>query len=168
MTELWSLYQEDRSIEIRNKIVEIHLPLVTFTAKKLKNQCMITKMELDDLSSYGIFGLIAAVEKYNPSLGFKFSTYATFRIKGSILDELRKIDWVPRSVRKKINDIKADIKVIEENQENHLTDFDLYKLYHLTDRELNVLKDRQFVSMHLKNGEYLIDFIADFEDPNFC
>ena len=163
MTDLlWELYNDNKSIKIRNIIVEHNMPLVTYTAKRLRDRCCITQTDLEDLVSYGTFGLIDAVEKFNFSKGFKFSTYATFRINGSILDELRKLDWVPRSVRKKINNIKRDILDLENNHNLYLTDFDIYKLYHLSEKEINLLKDTNFIPLH--NVDYVIDFIPDFEN----
>lgn len=98
--EIWKLYKDSNDIEARNGLVERYAPLVKYVAGRMAMN-MPPQVEFDDLVSYGIFGLIDAIEKYDPQRGFKFKTYATTRIRGGIIDELRAMDWIPRSVRQK-------------------------------------------------------------------
>ena len=100
-------FQEESSVNplFRNKMVEAYLPLVKSIAAKL---CSATpaNIEYDDLVSTGLLGLISAIENFDPNRNVKFSTYSRRRIKGAMLDELRKLDWVPRHTRRRINRFK--------------------------------------------------------------
>ena len=105
--ELWDLYQiarkkpDDSQIQaLRNILMERHYPLVKYIAERLL-QTLPKSIELDDLVSAGLFGLMDAIRGFDPTRGIKFKTYCTTRIRGSILDQLRSQDWVPRLVRLK-------------------------------------------------------------------
>lgn len=98
--DVWARYKETGDVEIRNHLVERYASIVKYVAGRLAVN-MPPQVEFDDLVSYGTFGLLDAIEKFDPGRGFKFKTYATTRIRGAILDELRSIDWVPRSTRQK-------------------------------------------------------------------
>jgi RNA polymerase sigma factor for flagellar operon FliA len=98
--ELWVRYKDSASRQIRDQLIVHYSPLVKYVAGRVAVG-LPQNVEQSDLVSYGIFGLIDAIEKFDPARGYKFETYAIARIKGAILDELRSIDWVPRSVRAK-------------------------------------------------------------------
>lgn len=102
MTEesLWNDYLEGGNERARDLLLEQHLPLVRFVARRLWNKIR-KRMDLDDLVSAGTVGLVNAVENFEPERGLAFSTFATPRIRGAMLDHLRKWDHVPRSVRRK-------------------------------------------------------------------
>src|SRR3954463_6216066 len=100
VVELWTGYRTDPSRDARDRLILHYSPLVKYVAGRV-GVGLPQNVEQADLVSYGIFGLIDAIEKFDPERGFKFETYAISRIKGAILDELRSIDWVPRSVRAK-------------------------------------------------------------------
>lgn len=111
---VWSLYHEARRggaknearvEELRNALMERHLPLVRYIAERLL-QTLPKSIELDDLVSAGLFGLMDAIRGFDPERGIKFKTYCTTRIRGSILDQLRSQDWVPRLVRLKAGRIE--------------------------------------------------------------
>ncbi|NNN20216.1 MAG: FliA/WhiG family RNA polymerase sigma factor [Acidimicrobiaceae bacterium] len=95
---LWEKYLVTRSKAARDDLLVFYSPLVKFVAGRLSSGLQ-SHVESADLVSYGIFGLIQAIEKFEPGRGFEFETFAVHRIRGSILDELRAIDWVPRSIR---------------------------------------------------------------------
>jgi RNA polymerase sigma factor for flagellar operon FliA len=97
---LWVDYKSARDQHVRDQLLLHYSPLVKYVAGRVAVG-LPQNVEHADLVSYGIFGLIDAVEKFDPERGYKFETYAIARIKGAILDELRSIDWVPRSVRAK-------------------------------------------------------------------
>ncbi len=112
---LWDDYTRTRSRETRDKLILQYSPLVKYVAGRV-GVGLPQNVEQADLVSYGVFGLIDAIEKFDPQRGYKFETYAIARIKGAILDELRSIDWVPRSVRAKARAIeKAYAKLEAEN-----------------------------------------------------
>ncbi|MCP5020322.1 MAG: FliA/WhiG family RNA polymerase sigma factor [bacterium] len=107
--DIWGLYQEVRSKgpefkseleQIRNVLMERHYPLVKYIAERLL-QTLPKSIQIDDLISAGLFGLMDAIRGFDPERGIKFKTYCTTRIRGSILDQLRSQDWVPRLVRLK-------------------------------------------------------------------
>lgn len=100
LRELWDQYKADPSREIRDRLVTQYLPLVNLAASQVGSK-LPPSVDHDDLNSYGVIGLMDAITKFDPSLGFKFETYAISRIRGAIIDELRAYDWVPRSVRTK-------------------------------------------------------------------
>src|SRR3712207_7576387 len=96
----WREYKTEGSTEARDRLILHYSPLVKYVAGRVAVG-LPQNVEQADLVSYGIFGLIDAIEKFDVGRGYKFETYAISRIKGAILDELRSIDWVPRSVRAK-------------------------------------------------------------------
>ena len=98
--KLWEAYQKNPSPEIREQIILEYAPLVKVVAGRL-SMYLGYNVEYDDLVGYGIFGLIDAIDKYDFQKDVKFETYASLRIRGSILDQIRKMDWIPRTVRQK-------------------------------------------------------------------
>ena len=100
---LWSRYQEAGDPGIRDALILNYSPLVKYVASRV-SVGLPQNVEHADLVSYGMFGLIDAIEKYQPDRAIKFETYAVSRIRGAIIDELRSYDWVPRSVRQKARD----------------------------------------------------------------
>jgi RNA polymerase sigma factor FliA len=113
--DLWAEYKRTGSRELRDKLIVRYSPLVKYVAGRVSVGLPQT-IEQADLVSYGIFGLIDAIEKFDHQRAIKFETYAITRVKGAIIDELRSIDWVPRSVRAKARAIeKAYAKLEAEN-----------------------------------------------------
>ena len=112
IAELWRDYKEGGTSHARERLILHYSPLVKFVAGRVATKLPAT-IESADLISYGIFGLIDAIEKYEPERGFKFETYAISRIRGAIIDELRALDWVPRSVRARSREIESAIVTLE-------------------------------------------------------
>ncbi|RUM59666.1 MAG: FliA/WhiG family RNA polymerase sigma factor [Persephonella sp.] len=102
------------SLEERNKIILEFLPKITYIVKSIKNDNLPPTLAEEDLVNIGVLGLIDAIEKYDPSKGVKLSTYAEIRIRGHILDALRKLDWIPRNVRQKAREIENAILEVEQ------------------------------------------------------
>jgi RNA polymerase sigma factor FliA len=109
---LWAAYKASAGRDTRDRLILHYSPLVKYVAGRVAVG-LPQNVEQADLVSYGIFGLIDAIDKFDPSRGFKFETYAIARIKGAILDELRSIDWVPRSVRAKSRAIEKAYAKLE-------------------------------------------------------
>ena len=109
---LWTDYKSNGTANARERLILHYSPLVKFVAGRVAAG-LPQNIEQSDLVSYGIFGLIDAIDKFDPGRGFKFETYAISRIKGAIIDELRSIDWVPRSVRAKARAIERAISKLE-------------------------------------------------------
>ena len=110
--KLWEEYQKNPSAELREKIIIEYAPLVRVVAGRL-SMYLGYNVEYEDLVSYGIFGLIDAIDKFDRGKDVKFETYASLRIRGSILDQIRKMDWIPRSLRQKQKKINAAMAAIE-------------------------------------------------------
>ena len=109
---IWKTYKRTRDENLRNTLIEHHMPLVRSIAERVL-QTLPKSIELDDLSSAGTFGLMDAINGFDLSRGIKFKTYCTTRIRGSILDELRSQDWVPRLVRLKAHRLDRAIRQLE-------------------------------------------------------
>ena len=99
-SKLWEAYSKNRTASIREQIIIEYAPLVKLVAGRL-SMYLGYNVEYDDLVGYGVFGLIDAIDKFDYNKGIKFETYASLRIRGSILDQIRKMDWIPRSLRQK-------------------------------------------------------------------
>jgi len=117
LPELWKQYNQIKDPAIREKLIISYAHLVKYVAGRLSIY-FGSNVEYDDLVRYGIFGLIDAIDKYDPQKGVKFETYASLRIRGAIIDSIRELDWVPRSMRQKHKEIeKAYIDL--ENMNGH-------------------------------------------------
>ena len=109
---IWKTYKRTRDDNLRNILIEHHMPLVRMIAERLL-QTLPKSIELDDLASAGTFGLMDAINGFDLTRGIKFKTYCTTRIRGSILDELRSQDWVPRLVRLKAHKLERALRQLE-------------------------------------------------------
>ena len=112
LAELWKEFKTTGSSESRDKLIVHYSPLVKYVAGRVSTG-LPANIEQADLVSYGIFGLIDAIQKFELGRGIKFETYAINRIKGAIIDELRAIDWVPRSVRFKAREVEKTLSKLE-------------------------------------------------------
>lgn len=119
--ELWAIYRKARDPRIREAFITQYAPLVKYVAGKVAVG-MPNNVEFDDLVGFGVFGLLDAIDKYDPDKNVKFKTYAVTRIRGAIFDELRSIDWVPRSVRQKTREIEETIGSLEAQLGRTVTD----------------------------------------------
>ena len=119
--KLWEEYAKTKSQEIRENIILEYAPLVKVVAGRL-SMYLGYNVEYEDLVSYGIFGLIDAIDKFDFLKDVKFETYASLRIRGAILDQIRKMDWIPRTIRQKQKKIDTVIKDIEVRYGRSATD----------------------------------------------
>lgn len=122
--KLWKEYTKAKSDKLREQIIIEYVPLVKLVAGRL-NMYLGYTVEYDDLVSYGVFGLIDAIDKFDYDKGIKFETYASLRIRGSILDQIRKMDWIPRSVRQKQKQIEQAISKLEKEKGAYVKDKDI-------------------------------------------
>ena len=118
--------QETQGVDgkLRDQLIMDYAPLIRFVAQRIAAR-LPSNVEIDDLISAGVIGLMDAIEKYDPSRDNKFKTYAEFRIRGAILDELRSQDWVPRSVRDKAKKIERTYAELEQKYGRTITDAEL-------------------------------------------
>ena len=126
LDEVWRIYKKTKDDNLRNVLIEKHMPLVKYISERLL-LTLPKSIELDDLISAGVFGLMDAIDGFDLDRGIKFKTYCTTRIRGSILDELRSQDWVPRLVRLKAHQINKALKNLEMTQGREPTDYEMAK-----------------------------------------
>ncbi len=132
--ELWHEYKKSRSTKIRDQFIRQYMPLVKYVAGKVSTG-MPESVEFDALVGYGQFGLLDAISKYDPDKNVKFKTYAVTRIRGAIFDELRELDWVPRSVRQKSREIEDTITELEAKLGRTASDAEIAKAMGMTESE---------------------------------
>ncbi len=121
---LWVSFKESGDPKTREKLIIHYSPLVKYVAGRV-GAGLPRSVDQNDLASYGLFGLIDAIDRFEPERGFKFETYAINRIKGAILDELRALDWVPRSVRSRARRIETGITELEHKLQRSPTEEEL-------------------------------------------
>lgn len=138
VASLWDDYWRTGDIEERNRLVLHYSPLVKYVAGRLAAG-LPNNVEHADLVSYGMFGLIDAIGRFDASRGFKFETYAMSRIRGSIIDELRSIDWVPRSLRAKSRAVQKAYTNLEHELMRTPTDAEVAAELAITESELQDL-----------------------------
>lgn len=144
---LWAQYKANGARSERDQLILHYSPLVKYVAGRVAVG-LPQNVEQSDLVSYGIFGLIDAIEKFDPKRGYKFETYAIARIRGAIIDELRAIDWVPRSVRAKARALENAYAKLEGNLHRSPTDDELARELDITDAQLQTtLSQISFVGL---------------------
>ncbi|PKN49402.1 MAG: FliA/WhiG family RNA polymerase sigma factor, partial [Deltaproteobacteria bacterium HGW-Deltaproteobacteria-16] len=167
---------EPLSAEKRNELILTYTPLIKYIAARLAAR-LPAQVSLDDLISCGIIGLIDAINKFDVSKNVQFKTYAEFRVKGAMLDELRALDWVPRSVRRKTTDLEKVYADIEKQMGRPATDEEVAKtmglalddFYKLLDETKSVsFMDIEFLrqkSMETSEPTLAETFAMDDRDP---
>ncbi len=110
--ELWDRYMIDRSTELKNELLMLYVPLVKTTVLRMM-PTYYAHNDYDDLISCGVIGLMSAIDRFDPSREIKFESFAAKRIRGSILDHMRKQDWAPSSYRRKINRVGEAFRELE-------------------------------------------------------
>ncbi|MDE7030174.1 MAG: FliA/WhiG family RNA polymerase sigma factor [Lachnospiraceae bacterium] len=121
---LWEDYARLRTPDLREKLILEYAPLVKVVAGRL-SMYLGYNVEYEDLVSYGVFGLIDAIDKFDRGKEVKFETYASLRIRGAILDQIRKMDWIPRTVRQRQKQIDTAMKELEQRNGRPATDAEL-------------------------------------------
>ena len=132
--KLWDSYRNKPTPELREKIIVEYAPLVKIVAGKM-NMYLGNNVEYDDLVGYGVFGLIDAIDKFDTGKDVKFETYASLRIKGAILDQIRKMDWIPRTIRQKQRKIEEATRSVEERSGRVASDEEVAAELGLSDKE---------------------------------
>lgn len=134
-------YRTIKDSATKDKIIIEYAPLIKYIAQKIASR-LPANIELDDLISCGVIGLMDAIEKFDPTRDNKFKTYAEFRIRGAILDELRALDWVPRSVREKAKLIDRAMQKLERELGRPATDEEMCKELELDQDEFHELLNK--------------------------
>jgi RNA polymerase sigma factor FliA len=176
MQALWLEYRKSRDKHLRDRLIVNYAPLVKYVGARLGSG-LPAHVDEGDLVSYGLLGLIGAIERYDPEREVKFETYAIARIRGSIIDELRAMDWVPRSVRARARDIERAVAELEGRLGRAPTDEEIAEKLGMTEEELDAglteisrssiaaLDELWTISSSGSDQVALIDTIADTEGP---
>jgi RNA polymerase sigma factor for flagellar operon FliA len=154
INNVWDQFNKSRDEQCRNLLMEHYRPLVKYVAERLHAK-LPGKVELDDLVSAGTFGLMDAIEAFDPDRGVKFETYCSPRIKGSILDELRSMDWVPRLVRARAHQLSKATQSLETHLGRMPTEQETAEELEMNIEEFNRLqKDAKAVTITSLNSNY--------------
>lgn len=152
--KLWEDYVVTRSTELREKIIIEYSNLVKIVAGRL-SMYLGYNVEYDDLVGYGVFGLIDAIDKFDFKKGVKFETYASLRIRGAILDQIRKMDWIPRTLRQKQKKIDAAYHTLEIRNGRAATDEEVANELEISVGELENWKNQTKLTGLISLDEYL-------------
>lgn len=152
--KLWELYSKKKSPEIREKIILEYAGLVKIVAGRLSIY-LGYNVEYDDLVGYGTFGLIDAIDKFDYEKGVKFETYASLRIRGAILDQIRKMDWIPRTLRQKQKKLDTAYQKIENLYGRIATDEELATELDISITELETWQNQTKISNLVSLDEYM-------------
>ncbi len=154
MAQLWKAYKAEPTEAARNELVENYLPIVKYTAERLYAK-LPDEVDLDDLMSVGVFGLLDAIKSFDLARGVKFETFCVPRIRGAILDELRSMDWVPRLVRSRAHKLDVAVRGLEMELGRKPTEKELAKAMKLSLTDLRKLaRDAQAVSIVSLNRKW--------------
>ncbi|GGG12200.1 FliA/WhiG family RNA polymerase sigma factor [Paenibacillus abyssi] len=151
--EMWRKWKEDRDIEAKKQLIEQYLPLVEYVTNRMAIG-LPKNVSKDDLASNGVMGLIDAVEKFDYRRGLQFETYASWRIRGAMIDGLRQGDWVPRSIREKAKKIEDAYQQLEHKYLRSVSDAEMSTY-------LNV-SEKDFVQML---QDIAVTTVCSLEDP---
>ncbi|MFS1513174.1 sigma-70 family RNA polymerase sigma factor [Chengkuizengella sp. SCS-71B] len=133
---LWKQWKKHSDLEIKKKLIESYIPLVQFVVNRVAIG-LPKNITHDDLQSYGVIGLIDALDKFDYERGLKFETYASWRIRGSILDHLRKGDWVPRSIREKSKKLEEAYRTLEQKHLRSVSDHEVCEYLDVSESDFN-------------------------------
>lgn len=154
--ELWRRYHKRVDSEAENALIEKYLPLVSSIAARLA-MTLPEHVGQDDLYSAGLVGLLQALRNYDPTCGASFETYARTRVRGAMLDELRKMDWVPRTVHEKARKIQTVMAQLEQKLGRAPTETQMAKALNLSMSEygklLNEIRPAAFVCLDTVSSE---------------
>lgn len=151
--KLWDEYSSNKSAELREQIILEYAPLVKVVAGRL-SMYLGYNVEYDDLVGYGVFGLIDAIDKFDINKDVKFETYASLRIRGAILDQIRKMDWIPRTVRQKQKKIDSAIKEIEAAKGRNASDEEIAEALGITSDEYTEWQQQLMVTNVVSINEF--------------
>jgi RNA polymerase sigma factor for flagellar operon FliA len=172
--KLWEDYAKKKIPELQEKIIIEYAPLVKLVAGRL-SMYLGYNVEYDDLVGYGTFGLIDAVDKFDYSKGVKFETYASLRIRGAILDQIRKMDWIPRSIRQKQRKIDMAYQSLEQKYGRLASDDEIAMELEISIDELENWQNQTKITNIISLDEFMEQgteskveqsLTADFDQPD--
>ena len=170
LTALWEQYLEDKSNKgTRDKLIVQYIYLARYVVGRIKVN-LPPSFSFEDIVSFGIEGLIDAIEKYHPSKGAKFESYALMRIRGSIIDKIRSSDWLPRTLRRKIKEVKITTERLKQQIGRAPTTKEVADVMGMSEEKVNEIlsSDVSINSIYDKkgSGEDSVEIIDTIEDEN--
>ncbi len=167
---LWQQYLMDKSQkDLRDKLIIQYIYLTRYVIGRIKMNLPVT-FTLEDITSYGIEGLIGAIEKYTPDRGARFETYAIMRIRGAIIDKVRSQDWIPRSVRQKIKEINLTAENLKQSLGRPATTTELAAAMKMDKEKIEefLAEDSQIGSIYERKGvaEESVEIVDTIQDEN--
>ncbi|RAP76237.1 FliA/WhiG family RNA polymerase sigma factor [Paenibacillus montanisoli] len=151
--EIWRKWKEDGDMESKKRLIEQYLTLVDYVSNRMAIG-LPKNVSKDDLASNGVMGLIDAIEKFDYRRGLQFETYASWRIRGAIIDGLRQGDWVPRSVREKAKRIEEAYQLLEQQYMRSVSDAEVSHYLDVSEKEFGVMQQ-----------EIAVTTVCSLEDP---
>ena len=136
--KIWKSYKTRPTDDLRNRLIENYLPIVRYTAERMMAK-LPQHVDVNDLYQAGTFGLMDAIDGFDLSRGIKFETYCTQRIRGSILDELRKVDWAPRLVRSRATKLDEAYRQLEHELGHEPSEYEIAQRMGITVEEFDNL-----------------------------
>lgn len=154
LDKLWQAYSTNKSPALKEKLILQYAPLVKYVAGRLLVH-IGQHVEYDDLVGYGIFGLIDAIDKFDNNKGVKFETYASFRIRGAIIDHIRRLDWVPRTLRQKNKQMEQVYNQLEDELGRQPTENELAEKLNMSLQETQDLIKKSSVLSLVSLDDYM-------------
>lgn len=151
---LWIDYARTKNQGLREKLILEYAPLVKVVAGRM-NMYLGNNVEYDDLVGYGVFGLIDAIDKFDAFKDIKFETYASLRIRGAILDQIRKMDWIPRTIRQRQKQIDGVMRQIEAEKGREATDEEIAAGLGISEDEYTQWQSQMKITGVVSLNEYL-------------
>jgi len=158
LDKLWQAYSTSKNPALKEKLIVHYAPLVKYVAGRLLIH-IGQHVEYDDLVGYGVFGLLDAIDKFDSGKGVKFETYASFRIRGAIIDHIRRMDWVPRTLRQKNKQMEQVYNQLEDELGRQPTDEELAERL-----DMSVDETRELIK---KSSVLSLVSLDDFMEQNY-
>ncbi len=158
--KLWLEYKRTSDAALKEELVKLYLPLVKYIVSKISFN-LPSGVDKEDLYGFGVIGLLDAIERYDPKKGYKFETYAVPRIRGAIIDELRKLDWFPRSARTKINKLEDAIYKLTQEKGRVPTDDEIMEYLGIDEKEY-----RNLLDLVNRSGVLSLDYVLELEEDD--
>ncbi|GAF12903.1 RNA polymerase sigma factor for flagellar operon [Bacillus sp. JCM 19045] len=166
---LWKSWDETKSDNAVEDLINHYLPLVTYHVQRVSNGLPVSVTK-DELKSHALEGLLDAIHKFDSSRALKFDTYASFRIRGAMIDGLRREDPLPRTIREKIKKMDQVTEKLEQERGRSVDFFEVAQLMDLSEKEISLLKYEQLMSTNLSfddmiNGSKDQSYASQIQDP---
>lgn len=158
--KIWEKWFNERDIDAADSLIRIHMPLVRYHVSRISSG-LPKSVNKEDLFSHGMLGLYDALEKFDSKRDLKFDTYASFRIRGAILDGLRKEDWLPRTMREKAKKIEATIEHLEQKYGRYVSSEEVAATLDMSEQEVTHIISESFFANMLSMDEKTTDSERD-------